>query len=190
VVAQEATRYPPAILRDNLREVSVLRELREGDLSFGGLAMIPERRVVLTATEAWGGLVEEESLRVNFHHELAHILYDRHFKRFPMEEWVKANGGAVYLGIGGREAMRQGRAGKEYRIDLHEKGFLNEYSMVELEEDVAEYAGGLFAGGEKFWGAYERFPKVRQKADLVARFYQNLDASITIEKLRGGPRRQ
>jgi hypothetical protein len=58
-------------------------------------------------------------------------------------------------------------------------GFINRYSMTEIEQDINVIAQNLFAGGPEFWKIADANEKIRGKVLLLIGFYHSLDPMLT-----------
>ncbi|MBI3561253.1 MAG: hypothetical protein HY080_05990, partial [Gammaproteobacteria bacterium] len=72
------------------------------------------------------------------------------------------------------QAIMQGR-----RLDLPgegllQQGFLSDYGMTNMENDVNTYAEMLFTEPEKLMALATRYPRINAKYQLLTQFYQSL----------------
>ena len=86
--------------------------------------------------------------------------------------------GFIY-GEGGANAIRSGVATMDYEPGLYMIGFLNDYSVADLEQDINVFAQNLFSGGAAFWKIADENPPILAKARLLIRFYNALDPMFT-----------
>lgn len=169
-------KYPPQVLKADLKAVYVLAELRySGVVTTSGTNS--QTDVYLKIGEVKKGFTDRHVEGV-FHAEFSSILWRNHQKQFNAEAWQAVNpSGFKYLGDG-VEAVKQKKASTTLREELHEQGFLVEYAQSTMENDLNGFAKMLFNGDATLWQIAEKFPKIRRKLDLTLAFYQQIDPAF------------
>jgi len=173
-----ARKYPPGVLQKHLKAVYVLSELKYSGVITSGTNS--RTALYLKIGDEKKGYTNAHIEGV-FHAEFSSILLRNGRRDFDVEAWQQVNPPDFkYLGSG-VDAVKQKKAGLEYREELHEKGFLKECSQSTLENDFNAFAVALFSGDGAIWEIAEKFPKLRRKLALAVGFYQKIDSSF-VEK--------
>jgi hypothetical protein len=173
-------KYPKDFLISHVHYVVLYRSMTsvsyfdDDDLEFAGT--IGHKYVYVTLRD---GLGYVENV---FHHEFNHILADDHYELFDREGWENLNPpdfryegrytSYVYV-------VEHGTSQPWFDTTFLPQGFLSEYSKTTLIEDFARYAEALFMSEKEFWDAYDKYEKVRGKADLCIEFYNKLHPIFT-----------
>ena len=92
-------------------------------------------------------------LEQTFHHEFSSILYRNHPSFFDEAGWKNANiSGFDYndpeAGVG---AIRNNQSSQDLDTALCKKGFLTQYSVSGMENDINTFAQNIFSPSENFW---------------------------------------
>ena len=118
------------------------------------------------------GIRHNNDIEKIFHREYFEILLKKHPDILNRIEWKNINTGLLYR----PETYNTTNAFSAQQLNplLFEEGFLTNYSLTGWENDVAIYAENLFAGGRTFWMVVDKYPLIKQKAQLVIHFYHQL----------------
>lgn len=174
-------KYPNDFLSRNLKTVYIAKSIAFYGLEYGGTNSLDA--IYLANSGARNGFTDTY-LEEAFHHELSSILLRNYAKIFPTSEWVAAlPSGFKYRGDG-TQSLREGTANTTHSAKYHEKGFICEYSTSSEEEDLNMFAQALFTGDRVFWTAYDKYPALAKKADLVILFYNRMNSTFTKQKFR------
>ena len=116
-----------------------------------------------------------------FHHEFSSILYRNYADHLDTAAWGKANvPGFDYNdpenGVG---AIRKNESSQELDTALCRKGFLTQYALSGLENDINTVAQNLFTPSQGFWSIVDNFPKINRKTYLLIQFYQKINPAFT-----------
>ena len=123
-------------------------------------------------------------IKNSFHHEFSHILLRSYSSFLNTELWENINPkNFKYLGTG-VEAIKEGKASEVYDSSLNEKGFLYKYAQSNLEEDFGSFAENIFVNDPLFWKAIDKYPKLKEKFNLVVDFYHSINPIFTEEYFR------
>jgi hypothetical protein len=96
---------------------------------------------------------------------------------FPAGEWSRINESSWrYLGSG-KDLLGQPHLYQETE-DLLSKGFTTVYSQASLEEDVNMYVFSVIHSRASLVWAAERHKRVKQKLEVLTRFYDRIDQQI------------
>lgn len=175
ILERALKKYPPQVLKTELKAVYVLTELRYNNVITSGTNSRTD--VYLKIGDAKKGFTDAHIEGV-FHAEFSSILWRNHQKLFDAEGWQMVNpAGFKYLG-NGVDAVKQKKASTTLREELHEQGFLVEYAQSTMENDLNGFAKMLFNGEAALWQIAEKFPKIRRKLDLTLAFYQKIDPAF------------
>jgi hypothetical protein len=120
-------------------------------------------------------------LEQTFHHEYSSILYRNHPAFLDEAAWNKINGaGFEYTdpenGVG---AIRNNESSQDLDTALCQKGFLTQYSLSGIENDINTFAQNIFCPSEGFWEIVERYPIIKNKVVLLIDFYNKIDPLFT-----------
>lgn len=180
-VRRAIEKYPPTVVRKNLRAVYLLHSLSFYGLPYGG-TYSSDRIYIANRGEGQGftaKFVEE-----TFHHEFSSILLRNNRHLLETSAWKEINGRKVDYRHSGIKALREGTASIQYDSRFHQWGFLAEYATASMEEDFNMFAEGLFSGSSEFWSAVDRYPRLARKCELAIRFYSRLDPSLNEQFFR------
>ncbi len=175
-------KYPGKLLKKNLKGIYVLKTLFFFGLEYGGTYY--RREVYLTNNGIENGY-SDKFIEGTFHHEFSSVLIKRYIKHFDRHSWLNANPKDFAYGGGGVEALQNDATGLRLDSTLYHKGFLNEYSLASIEEDLNCYAEYIFLNDPGFWDAWESSEAIRTKTETLIRFYQQIDPIFTLEYFRG-----
>lgn len=184
VISKALAKYPAKTLQRNLRKVYLVGRLRFFGLEYGGTYY--KRKVYLTDNGVEYGYTDKY-IEGTFHHEFSSVLLKRHKKKFDQAAWLAANPPGFAYGKGGVEALKTKSTSLKLDTSLFASGFLNEYSLASIEEDVNCFAEFLFLSDTVFWAAWEENEAVRRKTAILIAFYGSLDPAFSIEFFRKIP---
>ena len=123
----------------------------------------------------------DDYLEQTFHHEFSSILI-RNFPSFlDTVQWKAANiEGFDYndpeAGVG---AIRNNQSSQSADTALCKKGFLTQYALSSLENDVNTLAQNMFRPDPGFWAIVDNYPRIREKITLLISFYSQLSGQFT-----------
>jgi hypothetical protein len=176
ILGRALAKYPPQVLREDLKAVYVLAELRYSGVITSGTNS--RTSLYLKIGDERKGFTDAHIEGV-FHAEFSSILLRKHARHFDQAAWQAVNPpGFAYLG-NGVDAVKQKKAGLTLREAMHQAGFLVEYAQSTMENDLNGIAKMLFNGESALWEIAARFPKIRRKLDLTLDFYQKIDPAFT-----------
>jgi hypothetical protein len=120
-------------------------------------------------------------LEQTFHHEFSSILFRNHAGLLDTVEWKKANMPDFDYndpenGVG---SIRKNQTSQHIDTLLCEKGFLTEYSLSSMENDINTFAQNLFCSSPDFWRVVKTYPGINKKVNLLVAFYSKLDPVFT-----------
>jgi len=174
-------KYPNDFLNKNLKTVYVAKSIAFYGLEYGGTNSLDA--VYLANSGAINGF-SDSYLEEAFHHEFSSILLRNYTKIFPLAEWNAAlPDGFTYRG-NGTQSLREGTASTTHDPKYHAQGFICQYSTSSQEEDLNMFAQALFTGDKVFWAAYDKYPALARKADVVILFYNRMNSTFTKQKFR------
>lgn len=181
LIERELAKYPGQMLREHLKGVYLLAELRYSGVSTGGTNS--RTMVYVTVGEPRLGYTDGHIEGV-FHAEFSSILLRNRWADFDAKAWSAINPPDFkYLGDG-VEAVRRGKVGQVAAETYYEQGFLRQYSQASMEEDFNGFARAMFRGDLALWEAAERFPRIGQKLRLAIAFYEKIDPTLSEDYFR------
>ncbi|HOZ29431.1 MAG TPA: hypothetical protein PLL66_00790 [Bacteroidales bacterium] len=178
LVQQALVKYPIQLLNDNLKKIYVLSYLKFYDVEYGGTN---SNDVVYLSNQGVDEGYSDFYIEQLFHHEFSSILYRNYASFFFNSKWECINDSDFVYGEGGVKEISDNEAGLDFNEDYHVMGFLYQYAMSGIENDLNSIAENLFCPHPKFWEVYDRYPKIRLKTDLVIKLYNSIDEDFNKE---------
>lgn len=169
-------KYPDQVLRENLGKVYLFKSMKFYGLPYGGTNASTN---IFMSNDEENPVFSDLFIENVFHHEFSSILKRAYPWRLKDVTWRSANPADFTYGNGGARAMMNGEASMELDPTLFERGFLCRYSQASAEEDINVFAQYLFTGTRRFWAIVDRYPRLRQKADLLIHFYNSIEPQFT-----------
>ena len=181
IVKRALGKYPADVLRNNLKNVYVV-----GDLSFLGISASGSysKDAIYVVNKGTNTAYTDRYIEETIHHEFSSILFNNY--EFPEEEWKACNPeNFTYLSTseGGVLAVQQGKDSLKGTPELYHKGFLSEYSMSELEEDLNVFSERVMYDPRRFRIFMEIYPEIEKKFKIWIKFYNKIDPYFTEESL-------
>lgn len=179
IIKKAMDKYPEDFFREKkyLETVYVVGGLSTFHKACGGTYSIPYQKTYIDGEIDTIGAFEQ-----TFHHEYSHILFWLNYdKFFPEKEWDNINPGSF------KYEYEKSASWGGYEDDINRKnGFLRNYSKTQREDDFGVIAEQLFRREDKFlggnlWDIAAEYPKIRQKVNIVIKFYNKLDPIFTEE---------
>ena len=176
-------KYPLPVLQKNLRSVYVLRYIKFYNVGYGGTNS--DMDIFITNDGATLGY-SDTYIEQTFHHEFSSILYRNYPLWLDDAAWMNCNPpGFDYTdpenGVG---AIRNRRSSQEIDTALCREGFLTQYAMSGLENDINTIAQNLFRPAGSFWETVDLYPAIARKTRILISFYRKLDAKFTEDYFR------
>lgn len=172
------SKYPPELLRLNLRTIYWVRKMTFYNVGYGGT----NSTFALYLTNDGEKLgYTDNYLEQTFHHEFSSILLRNYPAFLDTMAWKAANDpGFRYNdpedGVG---AIRNNASSQELDTSISSKGLLTQYAMSSIENDVNTFAQNLFTPSTGFWEIVERYPRVKRKLQLMILFYNRIHPLFT-----------
>lgn len=183
VIAKALNKYGDKLLEYNLKTVYFLKSMKFFNVGFGGtnstdLLYLTNNGISMGYTDRY--------IEQTFHHEFSSILFRNYSRFFDTIAWKKANDPTFDYndpesGVG---AIRTGRSSQVLDTALARFGFLTEYSMSGLENDLNTLAQNLFSPDKGFWNIVDKYPRVKTKTRLLISFYRELEPRYTEQYFR------
>jgi hypothetical protein len=183
VMIKALGKYPIGALSKNLKWVYFLKSMKFYDVGYGGTNSTDA--LYLTNNGSAKGYTDLY-LEQTFHHEYSSILFRRYPRYFNESGWKNANfSGFDYNdpenGVG---AIRNNQSSQDLDTALCSKGFLTQYSLSGLENDINTFAQNIFSPSEGFWELVDKYPRIYKKTKLLIDFYNKIDALFTEDYFR------
>lgn len=173
IVERALGKYPPALLGTTLKKVYGLGHLEYHGVATGGTRS--SGSIYVVCKPSYSDMAVERIL----HGEYSSILFLKYPQHFDKDAWEKINPPDFqYLGSG-VAAVKAGKTSSQFKPELHEIGFLHEYSQASIEEDFNSHATRLLTGDPAYWHALDSHPKLKAKATLAMRFYAKVHGDLT-----------
>ena len=178
VIAKALNKYPAAALQKDLKVVYFLKSMAFYDVGYGGTNSTDA--LYLTDDGTASGY-SDLYLEQTFHHEYSSILYRNHHSFIDEKEWKKANVKDFDYndpenGVG---AIRNNESSQDLDTALCKKGFLTQYSLSGMENDINTFAQNIFSPSEGFWKIADKYPRIKKKVKLLTSFYKKINPMFT-----------
>lgn len=178
LIRRSLAKYPTAVLHNNLSTIFVLKRMNFYGVHYGGTNSIDAIYLTNNGTERG---YTDTYIEQTFHHEFSSILYRNYPLGFEEASWNSTNPpGFSYndpeQGVG---AIRSNQSSQELDTLLCSSGFLTQYALSGIENDINTFAQNLFLPSPGFWEAVERYPAIGKKTRIVIRLYQRIHGSFT-----------
>lgn len=178
IISKALNKYPRQLLQLNLRAVYFLKSMKFFDVGFGGTNS--SDAVYITSNGVLYGYTEVY-IEQTFHHEFSSILFRNYQRFFDTTAWKNENETSFEYndpknGVG---AIENKQSSQNLDSLLAVKGFITQYAMSSLENDINTIAQNLFRPDSNFWTIADRFPRVGRKVKLLIDFYHSLGSIYT-----------
>jgi hypothetical protein len=178
IISRAFSKYPAELLKDNLRAVYFVKSMKFYNVGYGGTNS--SDAIYLTD----GGFLHgytDSYLEQTFHHEFSSILFRNFITFIDTIAWTKANEKdfRYYDPDNGVGAIKKHRSSQVINLTLCNKGFLTEYAMSSIENDLNTVAQQLFLPSKNFWKIADTCPRIRMKTQLLINFYNTLNPLFT-----------
>jgi hypothetical protein len=182
-IAIAISKYPEGLLKLTLKSVYFFKSMSFFNVGFGGTN---SNDAVYITNDGESNGYTDTYLEQTFHHEYSSILMRGYSRLLDTIAWKKANiQGFDYndpeAGVG---AIRNNESSQSFDTALCKKGFLTQYAISSLENDINTLAQNLFKPDKDFWIYFDTYPRIRQKVKLLVAFYGKLDKSFTEDYFR------
>jgi hypothetical protein len=164
--------YPPMLVRKYLAAVFIARTLEINGVT--GAAMFANSwiYVAVPARDELGN----KSYELSLHHELSSLLF--YGGEFPTIRWHLVNEPEFqYLDNQVdiiKAAALSNRKDPEQAETWHAAGFVSDYGMASMENDVNTFAELMMGDPDKLLLLCNEYPKIAQKKNILIQFYTKL----------------
>ncbi len=167
-------RYPKQVLKKNLTDIYLVKDLKFYDKSFGG--SYADSSLYINSLGVSKGFTDSYLLGT-MHSEFSSILLRNYGDRFRADAWKAANEpGFEYNGTGVEMLGRNDIFAQSHELADH--GFLVSYSQSSLENDVNMYAFWAFTRAEELKSLASEYNRISRKYRLFAEFYNRISPQI------------
>jgi hypothetical protein len=164
--------YPRELIAKNLKDIYLLGSMSFHGREYGGTN---SRAGIYITNKGQDRGYSDEALIATMHAELSSIICRNY--GFPAEEWATINDPDWrYLGKGHELLGRSDLF--DQTEDLLRQGFIRVYSQASMEEDVNGYVVALIKERPMLVSAAARHTRIRQKLELLARFYERIKGQL------------
>lgn len=177
ILSRELKKYPVDIIRLNLSNIFLLSHLSFYGVPYGGTSL--GRDLFLTGGDRNKGY-DDIYLASLFHHEISSIFFRAY--HFPENAWSAINPPGTFYAKSDQQLLKTIANDNYLAVNekLYQQGFLAQYGHSTLENDFNLYAEMAFTQPEKLSDLAEKYPRVRQKADLMKNFYLGISKSFSL----------
>ena len=178
VIVKALSKYPAAAFEKDLSVVYFLKSMQFYEVGYGGTNSTDA--LYLTNNGIAAGY-NDLYLEQTFHHEYSSILYRNHPSFLDEDGWKNANiPGFDYNdpenGVG---AIRNKQSSQDLDTILCKKGFLTQYSLSGIENDINTFAQNIFSPSAGFWEIVDQYPRIKKKVLLLIEFYYKINPLFT-----------
>lgn len=178
VMTKAFSKYPAALLQKELQAVYLLTSMKFYDVEYGGTNSTDA--LYLTNNGISMGYTDLY-LEQTFHHEFSSILYRNHPLFLDESAWIQTNMPRITYndpenGVG---AIRNKQSSQDLDTNLCKKGFLTQYALSGMENDINTFAQNIFSPYPGFWAIVDKYPRINKKAKLLIAFYNKIDPQFT-----------
>ena len=177
ILSRELKKHPAPIIRHNLSTIFLLHQLSFYGVPYGGSSI--GRDLFLTGGDRNKGYDDIYFSRL-LHHEMSSIFFRAY--HFPEETWAAINPPETFYAKSDQQILKT-IVNDNYLTTsekFYKEGFLAEYGYSTLENDFNLYAEMAFTQPEKLKKLAEKYPRVRQKADLMKNFYLGISKDFSL----------
>jgi len=179
IIKKALSKYPVDVIKKNLDKVYVLKSLEFYGVAYGGTNA---KNKVYIANSGIIANYTNDFIERLFHAEFSSVLLANYPDTFDKKHWVGANDKHFnYSCENGYEALKSGNASEEFNEVYNEKGFLDEYSISTLDNDINAFAKNMFMAKPNFWRVVAQNNKLSMKLELVVNFYHKIDKTFTLD---------
>ncbi len=173
----ELKKYPPAILKRDLSTIYLLNTLSFYGVQYGGTSL--NGSIYLTGGSKSEGYTDAYFATL-LHHEMSSIFFSAY--PFPTEDWSSINPENFHYAESDRQVLEAISKGDERSNAerLFREGFLSEYGLSTIENDFNLFAEMAFTHPQELKRLAEKHPKIRQKAELLKKFYTGISKDFLI----------
>lgn len=175
IIELAKSKYPDKMLQNNLKSILVFKYISFHNVPYSGTTS--DDCVLLTNDGIKNGYTDKY-IEAVFHHELAHMLLKKYYSKFDSTLWSNINPKNFKYLSSGFDAVKTHKASSKFDPNFLKKGFLDQYSQSDKDEDFCEIVQGLFTGGKEFWNIVDKYPKIKKKVNLAIDFYHKVDPSF------------
>ena len=178
IAIKALVKYPTPILVMNLKSIYFIRSVKFYGVDFG--ATNDKNSLFITDDGKSKGYTDH-FIEQSIHHEFSSILFRNYGWLLDTTQWKKANAEDVSYtdAEGGVGAIRKKEASQELDTALAQKGFLTQYAQSDVENDINTIAQNLFTPAPGFWKLVDAYPRIRQKVNMLIKFYHSILVTFT-----------
>ena len=179
IVKKALAKYPVDVIKKNLDKVYVMKSLKFFGVNYGGTNA--KNKVYIANNGTIAGYANDFIER-SFHEEFSSVLLANYPDVFDNKHWAGVNDiNFKYSCWNGFEAIKSGNASEDFNEVLNEKGFLDEYGMSTMENDMNSFAKNMFMAKSNFWRIVAQNNRLSMKLELVVEFYKKIDKTFTLD---------
>lgn len=179
IVKKALSKYPVDVIKKNLDKIYVMKSLEFYGVIYGGTNT---KNIVYIANNGIGTGYTNDFIERIFHEEFSSVLLANYPDAFNKIKWAGINEHDFkYSCVNGYEALKSGNDSEEFNDILNEKGFLDEYGMSTLENDMNSFAKNMFMAKPNFWRIVPKNNRLSMKLELVVNFYHKIDKTFTLD---------
>ena len=175
-IKKALAKYPLSVIKNNLKAIYVLKKIEFYGQQYGGTNSTD---TVYLTNNGIARNYSEHYIEQTFHHEFSSILLRNYPHYFDKEKWINTNIKGFKYGKGGVNALKKKIANQKFNRRINKKGLLTQYSISSLENDFNNFAQNIFLPSKNFKSILRKYKRLRQKRDIILRFYQRIDNQFT-----------
>lgn len=178
IMIKALNKYPDAVLTENLNTVYFLKKMKYFGVPYGGTNSY---NAVYIANDGTGSGYSDLYIEQTFHHEFSSILFRKYAAFLNTDDWKSANlSGFDYNdpenGVG---SIRKNESSQDIDTFFCKQGFLTQYALSSMENDINTIAQNLFSPSQGFWRIVNDYPLIEKKVKLLIAFYNKISPLFT-----------
>lgn len=175
--------YPKSFVKSHIGSIVLLKSLSLYGSSYAGTYTVFKTPGYNLLYLTRGSVTDKDFASFfidSFHHELSSVLMEMH--PFPEKEWRVVNGESFkyryeHEDSPGLSALKDD-VSTGFSIQMVANGFLSEYAMSSLEEDVNVFVAVALKDPQWMSELAVEHIKIKQKLNLMMRFYVGIDKAF------------
>lgn len=178
IIKTALSKYSLDFIKKNLKGIYLTKEIYFYGQPYGATSSTD---VIYLNDKGVNAGYTDEFLEGSIHHEFAHIL-QRNYS-FQKDLWKKCNPKNFKYKSGGVNAIKNNEASLEGSDKFYKMGFLSEYSMSALDEDICVFSERILTRRDEIKQIIEQYQNIKKKYQIWLQFYQSINSGIQMEQI-------
>lgn len=179
LIRKALDKYPVDLLQKHLKTVHVFGGMTFDGNKYAGTHSLDQ---IYLSNRGYSMGYTASLIETTVHHEFASILLFRYLKFINKKKWTHISA-STYSGDGS-DSFSTNKTNHVWRKELHELGFLHDFSSSGFRNDFVSMAENLFLGEPRFKAVIEKYPLLYEKYKMAISFYYLIDDRLTPKYFR------